>query len=188
MRTFKKFRSTPYQSKVVRDNIKDVEWDCRFDINDDFTVDSLLANVSRELHDMDYILVSGVEAPGSNKYDSKGNHVHIAVIFITPRKRQEVLQLFRGPRKHADEYCTPRKRQWTYAGWVIHHLKSKEKLEGQPSKLFEKGTLPLDPFNEKTALEVKRRLKSFGTDETKERFKLYLDWLPMEDQLAESTD
>ena len=181
MRTYgKNWKNNTPSSARDRAIRTDVEWDVRIDITDAFTLDDLMKNVGTILPDTDYIFISGVERPGSRKYDSKQNHVHIAVIFITPRKRFDVLKAFMGYADKTDQYAVPRNRRWTYAGWIIHHMKTQEKVDGV-SIHFEKGVLPLDPFTEKTAKEVKNRLKAFGCDESRIRFNHYLDYLSVED-------
>lgn len=184
-------RKTGWERTELYSKREATEWDIRLDVNELLTPDVIISNIKERLDELQYVLVSGVEhpdktvGPPSSSYTgntpkgfnlgSSENHVHLCVVLHKPLKRGDVLQLLRGSRKLADEYCTPRNPRFAYAGWVIHHGKPGFKIDDEPLIRFEFGTLPMDPFTENTANKIKSLLKKWGTPELEERFKGYMD-------------
>lgn len=179
-------RKTGWERTELYSKREATEWDIRLDVNDLLTPDVIISNIKERLDELQYVLVSGVERP--DKYSSpdgaKGkpiasgsteHHVHLCVVLHKPGKRGDVLQLIRGSRKMADEYCAPRNPRFAYAGWVIHHGKPGYKIDEEPLIRFEYGTLPMDPFTENIANKIKSLLSKWGTPELEERFKGYMD-------------
>lgn len=163
------------------------EWDIRLDVNDLLTADVIVSNIKERLHELQYVLVSGVERPDKDISPNQGipwkpipsgsteHHVHVCVVLQRPSKRGDVLQLLRGAHKLGDEYCAPRNTRFAYAGWVIHHGKPGFKIDGEPLIRYEFGTLPMDPFTEEVAVKIQGMMKKWGTPEMKQRFKGYTD-------------
>lgn len=181
-------RKTGWERTELYSKREATDWDVRLDVNDLLTADVIISNIKERLDELQYILVSGVERP--DKYTSPDgvpgkpiasgsteHHVHVCVVLHQPGKRGDVLQLLRGTRKLADEYCAPRNPRFTYAGWVIHHGKPGYKIDEEPLIRFEYGTLPMDPFTEESANKIKSVLKKWSTPEMEERFKGYTDLL-----------
>lgn len=182
-------RKTGWERTQLYSKREATEWDVRLDVNDLLTADVIVNNIKERLDELQYVLVSGVERPDTvsdecNKFDvpsprvsnmSTEHHVHVCVVLFKPGKRGDVLQLLRGARKLADEYCTPRNPRFTYAGWIIHHGKPGFKIDEEPLIRYEFGTLPMDPFTEDTANKIKSLLKKWSTPEMEARFKGYTD-------------
>lgn len=165
----------------TRNDREATEWDVRLDVNDQLTVQDVINNIKQEEASFLYSLVSGVErADNAGIVDGRAgasseNHIHLAIIMLSPSKRQDVLQLLRGKRKLGDEYCVPRNQKFTYAGWVAHHAKIDWKLEGEPGIRYEAGVLPMDAYNPDVAANVVKMVNKFGDEAMKERFKQYYD-------------
>lgn len=178
-------RKTGWERTELYSKREATEWDIRLDVNDLLTPDVIISNIKERLDELQYVLVSGVEHPdtmGPGKFvpdkvgsGSTEHHVHLCVVLFKSLKRGDVLQLVRGSRKLADEYCAPRNARFAYAGWVIHHGKPGFKIDGEPLIRYEFGTLPMDPFTEDIANKIKSLLSKWGTPELEERFKGYTD-------------
>lgn len=202
MRTYGKnfaFKKTAtYKQRQTR---LDSEWDIRIDVNDSLSIETILENIRKNLDDFQYVCVSGIEDPdiqptlgcatqqqallggwrsGANQYGSKDTHVHLAVVLFGPMSRNDVLRLCRGNRKITDEYCAPRNRKFTYAGWILHHSKPGFKVVGEPGLRYEYGTLPLDPYTTECAMKVSNMIKKFGSEGMNNRFKQYTDLINQE--------
>jgi hypothetical protein len=184
-------RKTGWERTELYSKREATEWDVRLDVNELLTADVIVNNIKEQLDELQYVLVSGVERPdapvgttgptGTWKNDSgsgsKEHHVHVCVVLHKPCKRGDVLQLLRGTRKLADEYCAPRNPRFAYAGWIIHHGKPGYKIDEEPLIRFEFGTLPMDPFTEESANKIKSVLKKWSTPDMEARFKGYSDLL-----------
>lgn len=178
-------RKTGWERTELYSKREATEWDIRVDINELLTADVIISNIKERLDELQYVLVSGVERPDTmgpgpfkpkhNGSGSEEHHVHVCVVLHKPCKRGEILQLVRGTRKLADEYCAPRNPRFTYAGWIIHHGKPGYKIGEEPLIRYEFGTLPMDPFTEESAIKIKSLLKKWGTPEMEDRFKGYTD-------------
>lgn len=175
------------------------EWDVRLDVGDVLTIDTILQNIRTNLHGFLYVAVSGIERPDTdewkgtrfdpstnptiNQHASNGEHVHLCIVLLEPKTRNDVLQMLRGRRKLLDEYCAPRNPKFSYAGWLIHHAKPEWKIPGEPPLRFEHGMLPMDPLTIEWALKVDRILKKWGFDLMHRRFKMYTDLIIREKTL-----
>lgn len=184
-------RKTGWERTELYSKREATEWDVRLDVNELLTPDVIINNIKEQLDELQYVLVSGVERPDktvgppSSSYTgntpkgfnlgSSENHVHLCVVLFKPCKRGDVLQLLRGARKLADEYCAPRNPRFTYAGWIIHHGKPGFKIDEEPLVRYEFGTLPMDPFTDDTAIKIKSLLKKWSTPDMEARFKGYTD-------------
>lgn len=177
-------RKTGWERTELYSKREATEWDVRLDVNLELTPDVIINNIKERLDELQYVLVSGVERPDTGFKDgepfkvasgSKEHHVHVCVLLHKPGKRGDVLQLLRGARKLADEYCAPRNPRFTYAGWIIHHGKPGFKIDEEPLIRYEFGTLPMDPFTDDTAIKIKSLLKKWSTPEMEARFKGYTD-------------
>lgn len=177
-------RKTGWERTELYSKREATEWDVRLDVNELLTPDVIINNIKERLDELQYVLVSGVERPDTGFKDgepfkvasgSKEHHVHVCVLLHKPGKRGDVLQLLRGARKLADEYCAPRNPRFTYAGWIIHHGKPGFKIDEEPLIRYEFGTLPMDPFTDDTAIKIKSLLKKWSTPDMEARFKGYTD-------------
>lgn len=182
-------RKTGWERTELYSKREATEWDVRLDVNEVLTADVIVNNIKEHLDELQYVLVSGVERPDKDVSPNQGIewkpipsgstelHVHVCVVLHKPGKRGDVLQLLRGTRKLADEYCAPRNPRFAYAGWIIHHGKPGFKIDEEPLIRYEFGTLPMDPFTEESANKIKSVLKKWSTPEMEERFKGYSDLL-----------
>ena len=146
-------------------------------------MEDIINNCKNIKDDVLFVLVSGVESPDikegpnttRNQHGSDGEHVHVCLVLLEPKKRADVLAMLRGKRKVLDEYAAPRNPKFSYAGWVIHHAKLDWKIPGEPSIRFEHGTLPMDPITTDWAVKIHGICKKWGSDVMRKRFKVYLD-------------
>ena len=158
------------------------EWDVRIDCDKTY-VEEIVGNLKNATAILDYALVSGIEKADTEQLTNaaKNNHVHIALIFKYPLRRDQVLSNVRGLLKKTDEYCMPRNRKFTYAGWFMHHSKIDWKLASEQSIRYEYGLLPMDPLDEESKKSVVRMFNKFGKDsdateaENRTRFQLWLE-------------
>lgn len=143
------------------------EWDVRIDVTPAYATE-IQANLQAAKDMIDYCLVSGIEKADSEALTtgSKENHVHIAIIFKYSLRRDQVLATCRGLIKKTDEYCVPRNKKFTYAGWYLHHTKLDWKLVLEPAVRMEFGLLPEDEDNEYNRTSIVRLFKKFGADDT----------------------
>lgn len=164
----------------------DTQWDVRIDVNELLTVEDIIMKINDDLNKIQYILIGDTEEPdtrpdqdhATNKeFGSNGNHVHIALVLYIPHKRADVLQLLRGRRKITDEYCAPRNRIFTYAGWVLHHTKPRGKINPNGNGIrYEYGECPIDAYTTDEALKIEKMVQRFGRPEITKR---YVYWLNM---------
>jgi len=174
-------------SYVDYKNREAVEWDVRLDLVNGFTSAKCVEHAVAHGAKIQYCFIGGEEIPDivnalmpqgrAVKPGSEEIHVHVALILLKPAKREDVLQLLRGPRSIGvgNEYAVPRNPKFTYAGWIAHHSKLDFKLCPDKLKLYEFGDLPMDAYNEETCWKVIKILKKFGNPEIKQRFKSYSD-------------
>ena len=110
MRTYGKVpRDKTGVKKVYRER-SSTEWDVRIDCDDAYA-DEIINNLKQYDQVIDYCLVSGIELPdkleygpyniqnctgGSTHYGSQQQHVHIALVFKYPLRRDQVLAHVRG--------------------------------------------------------------------------------------------
>lgn len=169
-------------SKKDRKERASTEWDLRIDCDRTYA-EEIVNNIKNTLPIIEYALVSGIEKADAEQFShaAKENHVHIALVFHYPLRRDQVLTTVRGFIKKTDEYCAPRNRKFTYAGWFMHHTKIDWKLAGELPIRYEYGILPIDPVDDDTKKSVVRMFNKFGKDSVKTeeenrlRFQLWLD-------------
>lgn len=172
--------SKPYVSAKEYRTRESTEWDVRVDCVNGITPETIRGQMQMRLPELVYGLIGGLERPDSvtvtdGSIGSKEDHVHIALVFLTPVCRATALKMCRET-KVGDEYATPRNRKYTYAGWLAHHTKAAWKVDQEaPKVFFEYGTLPMDSYDEETCWKVIKILKKFATPDIKERFKEYYD-------------
>lgn len=175
-------KTATYKQRQLR---MTTEWDVRLDVSNELPVEEIIDNAKKLKDDVLYVLVSGVERPDkledgvvTKKFGaSDGEHVHVCLVLLEPKVRQDVLKMLRGPRKRGDEYAAPRNAKFAYAGWVIHHAKPTWKIPGEPPIRYEHGTLPMDPLTIEWSIKINAMLKKFGYDLMRRRFQAYTNLL-----------
>lgn len=174
--------SKPYISRKEYRTRESTEWDVRVDCVNGITPETIRSQMQVRLSDLVYGLIGGLERPDSvtltdGSIGSKEDHVHVALVFLTPVCRATALKMCRES-KVGDEYATPRNKKFTYAGWLAHHTKLAFKVDPEaPKVFFEVGTLPMDSYDEETCWKVVKILKKFATPDIKNRFSSYYDML-----------
>lgn len=168
------------------------EWDVRVDCVNGITAETIRGQMQLRIADLVYGLIGGLERPDpvpgipsnvATSPMSQQEHVHIALVFLSPVCRATALKMCREA-KVGDEYATPRNKKFTYAGWLAHHTKLAFKVNQDAPKIFyEVGTLPMDSYDEETCWKVVKILKKFATPDIKMRFASYYDML---DQFKET--
>lgn len=155
-------RVTP---KQVKERMS-TEWDARIDTTPALA-DTICENLKANKDLLEYCLVSGIEKADAEQLTNgaKENHVHIALVFKYALRRDQVLSTIRGLIKQSDEYCVPRNKKFTYAGWYLHHTKIDWKLAVEPCVRLELGVLPEDDDNEYNRTSIQRLYKKFGCDD-----------------------
>lgn len=191
--------SKPYTSAKEYRTRESTEWDVRVDCVNGVTPETIRVQMQLRVADLVYGLIGGLERPDvphSDTIDLRGqvvhttngsvsqqDHVHIALVFLSPVCRATALKMCREA-KVGDEYATPRNKKFTYAGWLAHHTKLAFKVDpAAPKVFFEVGTLPMDSYDEDTCWKVVKILKKFATPDIKMRFSSYYDML---DQFKEA--
>lgn len=158
------------------------EWDIRIDCSALYA-DTICRTLEAKKESLQYCLVSGIEQadeqfikwdqqstnPQAGSWGSKDNHVHIALIFQEEVTRDQVLGTCRGLFKTTDEYCTPRNKKFTYAGWYMHHAKIDWKMVDEPPVRLEFGVLPVDNDTPYNRASIKRLFKKFGSDDSTQK-------------------
>lgn len=174
--------SKPYVSRKEYRTRESTEWDVRVDCVNGITPETIRGQMQVRLPELVYGLIGGLERPDSTtltdgSIGSKEDHVHVALVFLTPVCRATALKMCRES-KVGDEYATPRNKRFTYAGWLAHHTKVAFKVDPNADKVFyEYGTLPMDSYDEETCWKVVKILKKFATPDIKARFGSYYDAL-----------
>ena len=174
--------SKPYVSRKEYRTRESTEWDVRVDCVHGITPETIRSQMQVRLSELVYGLIGGLERPDSTtltdgSIGSKEDHVHVALVFLTPVCRATALKMCRES-KVGDEYATPRNKRFTYAGWLAHHTKVAFKVDPDADKVFyEYGTLPMDSYDEETCWKVVKILKKFATPDIKMRFSGYYDAL-----------
>lgn len=168
MRSFAPYDRTkiakPSASKKQRAERYSTEWDIRIDCDPSYA-DEIIKNIRGAEAMLDYAMVSGIEQADTVEYGSKDNHVHIGLIFKYALRRDQVLGTCRGFAKRTDEYCVPRNKKFTYAGWYMHHAKIDWKMVLEPAMRMELGVLPDDEDTEYNRNAINRLYKKFGCDD-----------------------
>lgn len=159
-------------SKKQRAERYSTEWDVRIDCDPAYA-DKIQENLYKSKDMMDFCMVSGIEqadtvlnkrlnGQDAGSWGSNEDHVHIGLIFKYALRRDQVLSVIRGLSKKGDEYCVPRNKKFSYAGWYIHHAKMDQKLVLEPAMRLEFGVLPLDDDTEYNRTSIIRLYKKFG--------------------------
>lgn len=156
---------------------KSLEWDMRLSL-----LSSSWKTIARAIRkrvidtsqdvDVRYLLVSGVElAKPSIHHEEANYHVHVAVVFHSPRTRVEALNVVVEDATIKDKsdgiierWAKPRSDRFPYLSWRAHHVKLKTK-DHDPSKLcspfiIEAGDLPEDErtiVNRRTIISVVKK-------------------------------
>ena len=122
------------QPSSVPHHTEDRQWDCRFNVQHDSDLESLLSAIRREYESgkLKYVLVGGVEV-GTRAYqdDYKVRHVHVAAMFVNRVSKRALLKNW-GIKEGNGYYLVPRNRDLPYSGWRNHHVKEFSKAD--PSK------------------------------------------------------
>lgn len=144
----------------------DREWDARFNVEADETLQTLINNIKKEADNgkYKYVFVSGVEV-GTRPYqdDYLMKHVHVAMVFNNRVTKSAILKNLAWKNGHS-YYLVPRNKSLPYAGWITHHKKLETKVNPEQLVLFEYGTLPQDKVNPEAQIakrsdeEKKRKL------------------------------
>lgn len=160
-----KQRSKSGDKKKYRERTSN-EWDARIDCDVQYA-EEICKRLEDSKNVIDYCLVSGIEKADAEAMNnaSKENHIHIALIFKYVMRRDQVLSVIRGFTKKTDEYCAPRNKKFTYAGWYLHHVKLDWKLVLEPALRLEFGVLPEDEPTEYNLAAIRRLYKKFGCDD-----------------------
>ena len=182
----------PYVSRKEYRTRESTEWDVRVDCVNGVTPDTIRATMQLRIADVVYALIGGLERPDgeSPAYTSehgetvaltggtisRQEHVHVALVFLSPVCRATALKMCRDT-KLGDEYATPRNKKFTYAGWLAHHTKLASKVDSASTLFWEYGTLPMDSYDEQTCWKVAKILKKFANPGIKVRFHSYYDML-----------
>lgn len=124
----------------------DRQWDCRFNIQTDESLNKLLEGVRRDITGgrIRYVLVGGPEI-GTKQHQSDYNirHVHVAVIFHNRVTKSSILKNW-NINEGNGYYLVPRNRDFPYSGWRKHHIKEYSKVNKDEIILLEEGELPPD--------------------------------------------
>lgn len=124
----------------------DREWDARFNVPNDEDLETLMLSVKAEATSgkFKYCLVSGVEIghrPFQPDYLIK--HVHLCLVYNNRVTKSSILKNL-NVKQGNGYYLVPRKREFPYSGWKIHHTKPESKVNPASLMLYEYGTLPQD--------------------------------------------
>lgn len=162
---------TMAQARTVDDKTKDRQWDARFNIQEDGSLDRILAGMRADWDAgrLRYILCGGVEIgtrPHQDDYQIK--HVHVAVVFHNAVSKSSILKNW-GVKRGNGYYLVPRNRDLPYSGWRAHHVKEFSKVDAGACVLYEEGTIPEDEgVRQKAAkaseLEKKRKVDEILVD------------------------
>lgn len=134
------------QPRQVDDKTKDRQWDARFNIQEDGSLERILDGMRADWDAgrLRYILCGGVEV-GTRPYqdDYQIKHVHVAAIFHNAVSKSSILKNW-GVKRGNGYYLVPRNRDLPYSGWRNHHVKEFSKLDTGSCVLYEQGVLPED--------------------------------------------
>jgi len=189
MRTFGNYKVPREGEKKRLYNRTSTEWDVRLDCTS-LTLDYIKRTLQSNQLVIQYVMMSGMEEPDTtsfipnehktnaagNKAASSSTHVHIALITRYVMQRYQVLKLCRGDTALGEEYCVPRNKKFTYAGWFLHHSKNITKIEGQPGVYYEDGELPMDLYTVDTCKEILRMYNKFGGEDPDKRQR-FVKWI-----------
>lgn len=154
-------------STKVNYGTEDRQWDCRFNVQTDAYLDTIIENIKKEdaKGKFKYILIGGVEiGTRPNHDDYQIEHIHVAVIFHNRASKSSILKNW-GIIEGNGYYLVPRNRELPYSGWRDHHIKEFSKKSLTCLKIYENGVLPQD-MKQRTKVEAgpeekKRKLDAF---------------------------
>lgn len=170
-------------------NTEDRQWDCRFNVQTDESLDELLTAIKSDYNggQLKYILVGGLEI-GTRPYqdDYQIRHVHVAAMFHNRVSKRRILNTW-NIKTGNGYYLVPRKRDLPTSGWRAHHIKEFSKVDPSKCILFEMGDLPQDhatkgeSYVKRSEQEKKRKLDDvliemkgmIEKDESDEAFKKF---------------
>jgi len=160
-------RTTP---SSVPYTTQDRQWDGRFNVQTDESLQRLLAGLKREWDagKFRYILCSGVEI-GTRPYqdDYQVRHVHVAAVYNNRVSKSSILKNWDVTPGNG-YYLVPRNRDLPFSGWKNHHVKAFSKVNPTSLVLYEMGTLPEDPkdkrFAKSSEEEKKRKIDDILID------------------------
>lgn len=145
-------------------HVEDRQWDCRFNVQAEEDLPSLLDAI-RAHYDrgcIKYVLVSGIEV-GTRPFqdDYLIRHVHVAVIFLNRISKRSILKTW-NIKQGNGYYLVPRNRDLPYSGWRDHHIKQFSKVDTTRCIELELGSLPKDvgeaKFVKRSDEEKKRKI------------------------------
>ena len=177
MRTFS---TPPYKRAKVsaadRGHRQSLEWDGSIVIDEPGKVDVLLKMFNRGevLKECTYLMVSGVEystVPGRTTTDNY--HIHFGVILKELKSRNQLIRLLRKDEEWQKLYLTPRKTQFTYKGWRLHHAKKDTKVNVEEQLVFEYGQLPKDDCTVENLSQIINMIKKYGRPGDKAKLPKY---------------
>lgn len=150
------------QVKSVPHHHEERQWDARFNVQTDETLEKLLDGIKGDWEGgkLKYILVGGPEV-GTRSYqdDYQVRHVHVAAIFHNRASKRSILKNW-NIKEGNGYYLVPRNRDLPYSGWRNHHIKLFSKVEADKLILYENGDLPKDQKKQKVeASEEEKKRK-----------------------------
>ena len=167
------------QVKSVPHHHEERQWDARFNVQTDETLEKLLDGIKGDWEGgkLKYILVGGPEV-GTRSYqdDYQVRHVHVAAIFHNRASKRSILKNW-NVKEGNGYYLVPRNRDLPYSGWRNHHIKLFSKVEADKLILYENGDLPKD----------QKKQKIEASEEEKKR-KIDDILIEMKDMLQEEKD
>lgn len=101
-------------------------------------------------------------------------HMHACLITEEPISKKEVYAHFGCSEKSIlkRRWCTPRDRKHTYTGWMMHHAKSRSKVEdtdsAEPRYIY--GLCPKDDENHRNAVLIHGMAKKWGFQDVQDHW------------------
>lgn len=163
-------------SAATRGHRQALEWDGSIVIDEPGKVDILLKMFNRDevLEQCTYLMVSGVEysvKPGMTTTDNY--HIHFGIILKELKSRNQLIRLLRKDEEWQKLYLTPRKTQFTYKGWKLHHAKKDTKVDMEEQLVFEYGQLPKDDCTVENLSQIINMIKKYGRPEDRAKLVKY---------------
>lgn len=158
-------------TRVVDDKFKARQWDARFNVQADGSLDRILQGLKADWDAgrLRYILCGGVEiGTRAGQTDHGVKHVHVAAVFHNAVSCSSILKNW-GVIRGNGYYLVPRNQDLPFSGWRAHHVKEYSKVDPGSLVLYEQGDLPPDN-NERqksaksSELEKKRKVDEILVD------------------------
>jgi len=148
-------------SSNVSFNTLDRQWDARFNVQTDESLDLLVDSIKSE-HDggkLRYVLISGIEI-GTRPFqdDYQVRHVHVAAVFHNRVSKASILKNWSITQGNG-YYLVPRNRDLPYSGWRTHHIKEFSKVNKERCITLELGDLPKDEGKSIKASDEEKKRK-----------------------------